>query len=155
MKISEFYKYSWFADLSYVKWAEAGDIEDNPSQTAPADLIFAANADGTERIPGEVEEDNDSTINTLGEYIFRPTDEGEQDGLKGLGWQLQHYQQNDPTGFAASLYGDGNEKVLAIRGTEPEGDQLALDLIEADLEQIGGLGWRQVTTTPDHDLMVA
>ena len=98
---------------------------------------------------------NDNTINTLGEYIFRPTDEGEQDGLKGLGWQLQHYQQNDPTGFAASLYGDGNEKVLAIRGTEPEGDQLALDLIEADLEQIGGLGWRQVTTTPDHDLMVA
>ena len=66
--------------------------------------------------------------------IFTPTDRG------GLGWKIRHYQPNDATGFAASLFSDGKEKVLAIRGTETDGEQMDLDLFRADLQEIGGLG---------------
>ena len=51
---------------------------------------------------------------------------------------------DDPSsGFAATLFKNVStgEKVLAIRGTDPERPgQLAKDLIEADFEEIGGLG---------------
>lgn len=51
------------------------------------------------------------------------------------------YSGNDGTGFAATLFERGGEKVLAVRGTEPEGGQFYKDLINADLGQIGFLGF--------------
>ncbi|MBK9160738.1 MAG: hypothetical protein IPM27_04125 [Nitrosomonadales bacterium] len=54
------------------------------------------------------------------------------------------YHGNDPEGFAATLFqrtniGGATEKVLAIRGTEPFVSG-GLDLLKADLGQIGFLG---------------
>lgn len=46
------------------------------------------------------------------------------------------YYGNDSVGFAATLFQRGTEKVLAIRGTEPDlaTGQLSLDLLKADLQ---------------------
>ena len=122
MNIKELYQYAWFSNLAYVKWNS-----DNTSSEKTE--IEAANA--AERIPGNARK---SDINRLGNMIFTPTDRG------GLGWKIRHYQPNDATGFAASLFSDGKEKVLAIRGTETDGKQMDLDLFRADLQEIGGLG---------------
>lgn len=119
MKIAAFYKYSWFSDLAYVKWSD--------ENTASVPLIINA-ANAAQRIPGST---TDNEINTLGEKIFQTT------GAGGLGWQVLHFLENVPdSGFAASLYGDGNEKVLAFQGT----NQVIDDLVNADLRDIVGLG---------------
>jgi hypothetical protein len=61
-------------------------------------------------------------------------------------WETVDYndQDNPTTGFAATLFGrasaTGDEYVLAIRGTETEGDQLRTDLVGADVEEIGFIG---------------
>ncbi len=34
MKISEFYKYSWFADLAYVEWNDNNGVEDEAIKAA-------------------------------------------------------------------------------------------------------------------------
>ena len=48
---------------------------------------------------------------------------------------------NDGVGFHAVLFGRGTEKVLAIAGTEPSvGGQVDLDLVLADVAQIGTYG---------------
>ncbi len=109
MRIEEIYKYAWFSDLAYVKW-------NSENTSSVKNIITAANA--AKRIPGKVEDESDNTIDTLGERIFRPASVGQPDGLKGLGWKVLHFVPNDETGFAASLYGNGSEKVLAVRGTE-------------------------------------
>ena len=109
MRIQDYYKYAWFSDLAYVKW-------DKLNTADVQKMISAANA--AKRIPGKVEDDADNTIDTLGERIFRPASVGQPDGLKGLGWKVLHFFPNNETGFAASLYGNGSEKVLAVRGTE-------------------------------------
>jgi pimeloyl-ACP methyl ester carboxylesterase len=51
----------------------------------------------------------------------------------------------DTTGFGATLFAQGTEKVLAFRGTEPledviDGNRLGVDLLQADLAAIGLLG---------------
>jgi Ca2+-binding RTX toxin-like protein len=64
------------------------------------------------------------------------------------GWTIPSFHPNDHTGFAANLFANGEEKVLAIRGTEFEarivppdiGLQTYLDLLAADLIEIGRLG---------------
>ena len=57
MTFSEFYKYSWFANMAYILW--------NGSKTLNKDeMIRAANDEN--RVPG----DPDSTILTLGQEIF-------------------------------------------------------------------------------------
>ena len=119
MRISQFYQYSWFSNLAYVEWAEADGIQTNPVNTEPEDLILAAHA--AERIPGSTMS-GDNNIDTLGERIFQKTSVG-GDGFHGLGWQLLdfHTYEDSDSGFAASLYDDGNEKVLAIRGTYKNG----------------------------------
>ena len=55
------------------------------------------------------------------------------------------YHGNDSNGFAATFFQRTNtdgtvDKVLAIRGTEPSGAQAYLDLLKADIGQIGFLG---------------
>jgi len=53
---------------------------------------------------------------TLGEYLFDP------DAVSNIGkdvWKIPNggYHGNDPSGFSATLFEKGNEKVLAVRGT--------------------------------------
>lgn len=56
-------------------------------------------------------------------------------------WHIAHPYHNDTVGFAATLFERDGEKVLGIRGTEPSVDgQLALDLVQADLMDIGVVG---------------
>lgn len=56
-------------------------------------------------------------------------------------WHIVHPYHNDTVGFAATLFERNGEKVLGIRGTEPSVDgQLVLDLVKADLMDIGIVG---------------
>ena len=61
-------------------------------------------------------------------------------------WDVVNHNHwdNPTTGFAATLFrrasATGDEYVLAIRGTETEGDQLRIDLLGADVEEIGFIG---------------
>jgi hypothetical protein len=110
MNISEFYKYSWFADLAYVEW----DSTNKTGQQA----IDAAKA--AERAPQD-----------LAEKIFLS---GNQN------FSVLSYYPNDATGFKASLYGNGSEKILSICGTEPESVWNSVDLLKVDFSDIGGYG---------------
>lgn len=57
------------------------------------------------------------------------------------GWFIAHYIPNDISGFSASVLSNGTNKVLAIRGTEPNaGLDVYQDLLRADLAEIGVLG---------------
>jgi hypothetical protein len=78
---------------------------------------------------------------SLGRYLFNP-----QPNLPNPGpWTIQYYYGGDnlatpdTTGFGATLFQQGSEQVLAIRGTEPFLDS-RIDLLEADLAAIGILG---------------
>ena len=125
MKIREFYQYSWFANLSYVLWS---DESWNPTWN-PDKAIRDAN--GAKRVPGNTT--TPGTTDTLGEKIFV------QDK-----WQIAHYTPDDGAGFSATFFAKGNtnEKVLAIRGTNAtdSAGQFILDLLTADLGQIGVIG---------------
>jgi len=125
MNILSFYRYSWFSTLAYVNW-RAISIDTDAFQRPIEDANTAT------RVPGNVA---DTAVNTLGEKIFAPRSDG------GEGWKVADFQPNDASGFAASLFtkGDTNEKVLAIRGTEPDVNPY-LDLLKADLNEIGAYG---------------
>lgn len=66
----------------------------------------------------------------------------------GGAWETIHYNglDNPASGFAATLFrraqapGSADEYVLAIRRTEPEGEQLRIDLVGADVGEIGFSG---------------
>lgn len=83
---------------------------------------------------GQGDEAKDAAIDAekapekLGDRIF-----------KTEGWQVASYCPNTDTGFKASLYDNGQEKILSICGTEP-GEQGGIDLWDADLAEIGRLG---------------
>ena len=132
MSIQELYKYSWFANLAYVRWSEADRVARPPINTAPGALIIAAN--DAKRVPGNTDTPE---VDGLGDRIFMAPTDG------GLGWQVASFEPNDPnTGFAASLFVNSatGEKVLGVRGTEPSGTQLFKDLLKADLAEIGVIG---------------
>lgn len=62
-------------------------------------------------------------------------------GRPGEIWHVDHAHHNDSTGLAATLFAsDSGEQVLAIRGTEPQDGQFRLDLIQADIVEIGLIG---------------
>ncbi|RLJ69174.1 hypothetical protein, partial [Sulfurisoma sediminicola] len=127
MNIQDYYKYSWFSTLAYVDWKT-----DALNTTDPGPAI--RDAASAERVPGDR---LDTKVNTLGEKIFSPATDG------GEGWQVADFQPNDAAGFAASLFvkAGTNEKILAIRGTEPSTlGQAYSDLLKADLQQIGEYG---------------
>lgn len=111
MKIADVYAYSILATLSYVDWTDSDPWEDAKNQ---------------ERVPV-----------LPGEKIFKPGIESWQH------WSIDNYQPEDPVGFSATLFqqGQGGEKVLAIRGTRPDGLVAGWqDLMRADLHQIGEYG---------------
>lgn len=129
MRISEVFRYALFSDLAYVKWPVVGSI-------ASAEIA----AEGARR----------------GIYS-----ESAASALLGARWgdwvvPTRSVQTNDTVGFAANLFVGADEKVLAIRGTEFDnsvrdlifallpGQQLSeqtiLDLVDADLTEILGLG---------------
>jgi hypothetical protein len=94
--ISEFYKYSSFADLAYVEWDDDNLNGDN--------AVYASIK--AKRAPGK-----------LAEKIF--LDKKEKYSV------LSYYANEDSdTGFKASLYGNESEKILSICGTEPPGIDL-------------------------------
>ena len=111
MNISEFYKYSWFADLAYVDWDDSNKSENKAVEAAIA---------------------TKGTPQALAEKIFLSENENYS--------VLSYFANEDSdTGFKASLYGNGSEKILALCGTEPE-DNYSVDLLEADLRDIRKYG---------------
>ena len=134
MKLSDYYKYSVFANLSYVVWSE----QNIGTQTAPAPRIKAAR--DFLRVP-----------EALARQIFQrdqwyiPTTNG--------------FVPNDPSGFAANLFVKGNtaEKILAIRGTETDSPgQFLADLLSADLYEIPlyGLALHQAVSLINYVLLL-
>lgn len=66
------------------------------------------------------------------------------DAKLGIGaevsWSIPSFHPSDETGFAANVFANGTEKVLAIRGTELDQTQRYLDAIQADLFELGLIG---------------
>ena len=85
----EYYKYSFFADLSYVNWIS------NKNYTY-IDIRAATSDPDTQKGPESIVKDF---------FITK-------------GWEISNVQENDDVGFKASLYSDGTEKILAIASTE-------------------------------------
>lgn len=113
MTLLEFYQYSGFSNMAYVKWSS---LNTNNS----GEMRDAANS--ANRVP-----------TSLGNIIFN---ENQQN------WTVPSFYQNDSVGFAANVFEKAgtNEKVLAIRGTETDDGQLTLDLLKADFKEIGTMG---------------
>lgn len=129
MRLSELLRYSIFSNLAYVRW--------DSSTVGRVDLI------------AQLAEDEARLSQGMSLNLFA----GQS---PSWGIPAGSIHPNDPTGFAANLFVNGEEKVLAIRGTEFEdtplqlilalqpgtqlGEQTILDLFGADLEEIVGLG---------------
>ena len=112
MTLSEFYEYSWFANMAYVLWSETNTNNREEMRDA---------ANSANRVPGTAED-----AFSLGQEIFI-----------NQGWTVTNFKEDEGTGFAANIFEkEGtNEKVLAIRGTETDGirgEQTILDLYFAD-----------------------
>jgi trimeric autotransporter adhesin len=137
MTVLDYYKYAQLATAAYVR---AGGLDLN-SATYGQDFAQLANNQSDGRLPF-----------SIAQYLFSPT--AELPNLRS--WTIRHYYGSDNTtdpiakadssGLAATLFqqGSGGEKVLAIRGTEPFEDPVVgpfgVDLLSADLGQIGALG---------------
>ncbi|HXF65553.1 MAG TPA: hypothetical protein VNK67_02485 [Burkholderiales bacterium] len=120
----DYYKYAALATASYVRVGNRVTTAD----PAVSGRVFADAARDQGRLPL-----------VLGEKLFV------QSAANPDVWAIKHYYGGDVpgvvdnTGFAATLFERGGEKVLAIRGTEPGSDR-AVDLFQADLGAIGILG---------------
>lgn len=118
--IIDYYEYAKLASASYV------DLDGKP--LVGANVALQANEQ--ERLPLD-----------LANQTFDPS---KSNGLPVWTIPSGGYYGNDPEGFAATFFqrtnSDGSiEKVLAIRGTEPD-FSLSGDLLKADIGQIGFLG---------------
>lgn len=116
MNLSDYFKYSLFANLSFIAWGKKA--------------IIGTQSDPIPRIKGAVE--GSRVPENLATQIF---DDGQ--------WYIptaNGFVPNDDWGFAANVFvkGNTNEKVLAIRGTEPNftlfPPSLGADLQGADSE---------------------
>lgn len=98
--ISDIYKYAALATASYVRM---GNLPE-PLQTSGARLAEGAATQSGGRLP-----------TSLGEKLFV------QSATNPDVWYIRYYYggdipvAQDPSGFAATLFQQGNEKVLAIR----------------------------------------
>jgi Ca2+-binding RTX toxin-like protein len=76
------------------------------------------------------------TIQSLDDSRILPTSSASW-LFNDLGWSIADQQPNDAAGFSATLFSNGDQKVLAIRGTETDNiGQAADDLLQADLGEI-------------------
>ena len=120
MNYGDISRYAWFANLAYVKWEKTNNSADNQYNTDQFKMVDAASKD----------KDYLNTPEALANKIF------DEDQLK---YSVTSFQRNTASGFAASFYSNEEEKILAIRGTEPT-EQLGVDLLSADLQDIGFRG---------------
>lgn len=117
--ILDYYKYAKLATAAYVQ------LEEEPGLGVDR-IAFQANRQ--ERLPLKLAE----------QMFLNPQDNPEAWTIPAGG-----YFGNDLTsGFAATLFVQGTEKVLAIRGTEPTA-QGGVDLFQADLAGIGVFGFSE------------
>ena len=88
--------------------------------------------DGTKVV--EVANNQQRISTKFGQRFFDPAYGGQ--------WLVRHYDdtQNPTTGFAATLFERNGKKVLGLRGTESGNGQTLIDLIGADIGQIGLIG---------------
>ena len=127
---SDYYKYGVLATACYVR---LGD-QSAELRTDGATFVAAADRQDDGRIP-----------KVLGEKLFVRSDTNENvwSILNYYGGDIPASQDavagDDKSGFAATLFKQGTEKVLAVRGTEPNADR-HWDLLAADLGEIGILG---------------
>ena len=118
MTIIDYYKYALLATAAYVR---AGNLVPGSNKYGQ-DFVQLANDQAGGRLPL-----------SIGRALFNPNF-----ALEGLAqWQILNYYgsdkpnvgeepgevdpiaSGDKTGFGATLFGKGDEKVLALRGTEP------------------------------------
>lgn len=119
MSATEWYQSAIFANLSYVRWTADNTFVNQGIVDAAAD---------SKRLPRAV-----------GELLFKGDD----------AWTIPSYYPNDDSGFAANVFQNDTETVLAIRGTEANliealpfvGDTGLQDLFRADLVDIGIVGF--------------
>lgn len=145
--IADLYKYAALATASYVR---VGDL---PLGQRTDGQSFVNRTVAQDRLPTE-----------LGRFLFQPTAQFPNPNS----WTVSDYYggdasefKEDKSGFAATLFQQGTEKVLAIRGTEatddpmfgiPTGLPAGVDLVSADLAQIGmfGLALTQVVSMANY-----
>jgi hypothetical protein len=118
--IQEVFEYASLANAAYVRLDATNWSQSEAVRNA---------AEAQERLP-----------RTLGDATFVSSPDGV--------WRVVHPHEADNavTGFAATLFERNDKYVLAIRGTEPDGSpfslgtQTSLDLVRADIAEIGLLG---------------
>ena len=112
--ISDYYKYAVLATAAYVR------MGDQPAELQTDGATFASQA---------AQQSNGRLPQVLSEKLFvqSPTNPDV--------WTIKNYYGGDAaayaadkSGFAATLFKQGDEKVLAIRGTEPGVTILGLDI---------------------------
>lgn len=113
----DYYEYSKLATAAYLDLTSLNGTE------------IANESNAKERLPG-----------LLAKQTFDQTSEQAQASGAPV-WTVSPggYYGNDSEGFAATLFSRAGEKVLAIRGTEPDMSPSG-DLLKADLGQIGFFG---------------
>jgi len=122
-----YYEYAKLASAAYIR------LESEPTY-AGGRVAFQAN--GQARLPlalaNQTFNENSSEAIASGQSVWT---------IPNFGPDRNGYFGNDPlTGFAATLFEKDGQHVLAIRGTEPTGDQRLYDVLIADLQQIGFMG---------------
>ena len=119
MSTTEWFKYSIFSNLSYVRW-------DGENSASGDDQIGAAV--DARRLPA-----------SIAGRLFKGLDP----------WTIPSFHPNDDSGFAANVFRNDDEVVLAIRGTEANllealpfvGETGWVDLLDADIADIGLVGF--------------
>ena len=123
MNIIEYYEYAKLAAAAYV------NMDAFPAGFTEAQFAIEANKEPAPRVPLAVAK--------------QTFDSGSSEAAGQPVWTIPSggYHGNDASGFAATLFQRGSEKVLAIRGTEPNSlDNTYTDLIKADLQELGEYG---------------
>ncbi len=111
MNLEDVFNHAMFANASYAPWDTS-----NTSLATAGDLL-----ENEKRIPKKLFE---SRIGSGSEFP----------------WSIPSFYPADTSGFAANVFANGNRKVLAIRGTETNDAQIFLDVVQADLLEIGMIG---------------
>jgi hypothetical protein len=122
MNIIEYYEYAKLAAAAYV------NMDAYPTGFTATQFAIEANKDQSPRVPLAVANQT---------FVYDSENNPNPWTIPPGG-----YYGNDSVGFAATLFQRGTEKVLAIRGTEPDllTGEFKRDLLIADLRQLGEYG---------------